>query len=344
MKIKHFEIGSCALIIAEIGNNHLGDPDLAHRTLEAAAESGVDAIKFQLFNPDLLVSNDAPILRHVPDRIHGTQRERFQSMLLPPEAFVRLAEHAEELGKIFLTTPFDEKSADILDDLVPAFKIASGDANNTPLLKYIISKGKPVLISTGTCDQDEVDKLVSIIPKDNSVLLHCVGSYPTPDDQASLSMIPFYRKRYGIFTGYSDHTAGILAPLAAISMGAVVLEKHFILDKSLPAGDREVSLTPKEMFDLVKEIRRLESMLGRTPRRVLPCEKYGRRNLRRNAYAKRDIKSHETITVHDVVWLRPEVERGLSFDDFNKAHSFKAKKAIDFEEPLTLDNVAPTRE
>ncbi|MFC1814713.1 N-acetylneuraminate synthase family protein [Thermodesulfobacteriota bacterium] len=339
MKIKNFEIGSRALIIAEIGNNHLGDPDLAHKTLEAAAESGVDAIKFQLFNPNLLVSNDAPVLRHVPDRIHGTQRERFKSMLLPPGAFARLAEHAKELGKVFLTTPFDEKSADILEDLVPAFKIASGDANNTPLLKYIISKGKPVLISTGTCEQEEVDKLVSIIPKDNSVLLHCVGSYPTPDDQASLSMIPFYRERYGIFTGYSDHTAGILAPLAAISMGAVVLEKHFILDKSLPAGDREVSLTPKEMFGLVKEIRRVESMLGRTPRKVLPCEKYGRTNLRRGAYAGRDIKTDEKVTIRDIIWLRPEVEKGLSFDDINKFHSLSAKEEILFEQPLTLDNV-----
>jgi len=339
MKIGDFTIGSRTFIIAEIGNNHLGDPELAEKSLRAAAKTGVDAVKFQLFDPKLLVSRDEPVLAHVLDKVNKTQRERFSSMVLSHDVFTELAELAKKLGIYFMATPFDEKSVDFLDELVPAFKIASGDANNRPLISKIISKEKPIFISTGLCDQEEVDEIYASLPKDRSVLLHCIGSYPTPDDQASLFTIPFYRKRYDIQVGYSDHTQGEVASIAACALGAVVIEKHFILDKSIPGGDREVSLVPEEMSIMVNKIKRLDKMKGDLERRIMDCEQKMKVTLRRSAYAYRDFKKGEEITYKDVVWLRPVVSSGLSYADFSSKNRFFAKQEILNETPLTRENV-----
>lgn len=339
MKIGNFEIGRKTFVIAEIGNNHLGDAGLAMKTLEAAAVSGADAVKFQLFDPDLLVSRDAPVLQHVPDKSHGTQRARFKSMVLSKEVFRKLARKAESMNMVFLCTPFDEKSADFLDEIVPAFKVASGDANNLPLLRHVISKGKPVLASTGFCRQEEVDRLAETLPKERSALLHCIGAYPVPDNETGLSLIPFYKQRYGLPVGYSDHTAGTFAPLAAVATGAVVIEKHFILDRSIPGGDRALSLEPEEMSDFVMDIRRLEKMMGEHPRKIQPSEEYGRINLRRSAYARHNIRKGQKITAADITWLRPVPANGVSFEDVEAGCSFIARKDILSEEPLTYNNL-----
>lgn len=339
MKIEDFEIGTRTFIIAEIGNNHLGDPALAYRSVEAAAQSGVDAVKFQLFNPDLLVSTDEPVLKHVPENKHSTQRERFKSMVLSSEIFEDLARKARALGLIFLCTPFDIESVDFLDQLVPAFKIASGDADNVPLIKHVISKGKPVMISTGMCNQEEVDYLVSLLPEERSILLHCIGSYPAPDEQVCLSLIPFYKERYKIPVGYSDHTIDTLVPLAAVAMGAVVIEKHFILNRSIPGGDRNLSLAPDEMGNLVKDIRRVETIQGTPLRTVQGCEMYGRHTLRRNAYTRRTFLAGERLTIQDVIWLRPATDKGVTFKDFDGSGTFIVQDKIFSEQPLTTENV-----
>ena len=339
MKIGNFEIGTRTFIIAEIGNNHLGDAQLAKETLAAAAESGVDAVKFQMFNPDLLVSSDEPVLKHVTDNVCATQRERFRKMMLSEKVFIDLAEKTAKLGLTFLTTPFDIHSADFLDPLVPAFKISSGDADNKPLIYHILSKNKPILISTGMSTQDEIDKLVTMLPEDNTLLLHCIGAYPTPDDQACLSLIPFYNEKYKMPIGYSDHTVGLLAPLAAVGMGAVVIEKHFILDDSIPGGDRALSLTPKRMNELVRQIRRVEKMKGTVPRKIQAAEIYGCQKLRRCAYTNRTILQGENITEKDIIWLRPVVENSLHFDIFNEKSHIKAVKTIEKEHPLTIGDI-----
>ena len=149
MKIGDFEIGTKTFVIAEIGNNHLGKPKSAHEMLDAAADSGVDAVKFQLYTPELLVTSDMPVLAHVPKSEARTQRERFSKMRLPDGAYQDLANHAAERGIVFLTTPFDHKSVDLLDPFMKAYKIASGEANNQGLIDYIIAKNKPILVSTG---------------------------------------------------------------------------------------------------------------------------------------------------------------------------------------------------
>lgn len=339
MKIGNFEIGRKAFIIAEIGNNHLGDAQIAMETLAAAAEAGVDAVKFQMFNPDLLVSSDEPVLKHVPDNVCATQRERFRKMMLSEKVFIDLAKKAAELNLIFLTTPFDKQSADFLDTIVPAFKISSGDADNQPLISHILTKNKPILISTGMSTQADIDNLVTNLPKNNTILLHCIGAYPTPDDQACLSLIPFYIEKYKMPIGYSDHTVGLIAPLAAVSMGAVVIEKHFILDESIPGGDRALSLSPKKMTELVTEIRRIEKMKGRVPRKIQAAEIYGCQKLRRCAYTNRKIRQGEEIMEKDIVWLRPVVKNSLHFDIFKANGHIIAVKTIEKEQPLTTEDI-----
>lgn len=338
--IGNVEIGSKTFIIAEIGNNHIGDFNLAKQSLEAAARCGVDAVKFQTFKPELLVDKHMPIFAHVPDKSLKTQRERSKKMALTNDEFIRLTEIAKEIGIMLLTTPFDKGSADFIDKYVPVFKIASGDVNNIPLLDHVLAKGKGMLVSTGMCSQDEVDELVAYIPKGRLILFHCVASYPTKPEDANLSLIPFYQQRYQIPIAYSDHTAGLTASMMAAAMGAVAIEKHFILDRSIPAGDIAVSLDPKEMTTLVNAIREIDLMKGKPPRKLLDCEQYGKRTLRRTAYAKRPIAKDEGILTDDVVWLRPMQDEGIVFKHFKGGYKLVAKHHIAMEEPLTMGNVS----
>lgn len=308
MKIGDFEIGSRTFVIAEIGNNHLGRPESAHEMLDAAADSGVDAVKFQLYTPELLVTSDMPVLAHVPKSEATTQRERFSKMRLPDEAYQDLANHAAERGVVFLTTPFDRESVDLLDPFLQAYKIASGEANNYGLIDYIIAKNKPILLSTGMCSEADIDALVDRLPTDRSAILHCIGSYPTPDDQASLAVIARMRDRYRLPIGYSDHTVDTLAPVMAVAMGATVIEKHFLIDPDSPAGDRALSITPQQMSQMVEDIRRVESMLGDGTRTLQPCEEYASRALRKCLYASNSIQEGEAIGEANTILLRPVVD------------------------------------
>ena len=338
MRIADRNVGGAPLVIAEVGNNHLGDPDLAHRTLDAAADAGVDAVKFQMFQADELVASAEPVLKHVPDNRFATQRERFRQMMLAPEVMASLAEHARRRGVIFLCTPFDTRSADILDPLVPAFKIASGDATNYPLLEHVARKDKPMLVSTGLCTQEEVDALVAHLPAGRSILLHCVGAYPTPDEDASLAMIPFYAARYALPVGYSDHTPDLLAACAAVGLGAVAVEKHFILDRDIPGGDRALSITGPEMARLVSDLKRVAAMRGHTPRSVQASETYGRSKLRRSAYTRRAIRKGEMLTLQDIALLRPEIEGAHSIAALTRAAGVVALEDLAAEAPLTSAN------
>ena len=334
IKISDFEIGSRPYIIAEIGNNHLGNAELAHKTLDAAIDAGVDAVKFQMFTPSELVTASEPLLQHVPDPVCKTQRERFQKMELKPEIFAQLATHAKDRKVDFLCTPFDLGSADFLDDFVPAFKIASGDVTNSQLVDNLVARGKPIMISTGLCTQDEVDVLVAKLPADRTILFHCISSYPTPDEDACLSLIPFYKARYGLPVGYSDHTSDLIAPVAAIALGAVAVEKHFILDRALPGGDRQLSLTGTEMAQLVSDARRAHAMIGTTPRVVRPSEQYGRVRLRRSPYTRRAVREGELISVDDIVFMRPLVETAFSIEQVTAAGQLRVMADRPVDTPI----------
>lgn len=304
MRIGNFEVGNRTLIIAEVGSNHCGDVELARRSLAAAAESGADVVKFQMYDPEKLVGLTAPVLSYIA-QTHRTQRERFRSLYLPKTMFPELAELARQKGVMFLVTPFDEEAVEFLDPLVPAFKVASGDLTHIRLLRTVAAKEKPVLLSTGMATLEEIDRAVKEFSQSRLILLHCVGAYPTPDEEADLLTIGFLGERYGVPVGWSDHTRGMTAAVAAVALGAQVVEKHFILSKNLPAADVELSADPQEFQNMVQAIRRAERQRGRLWRDPSPSEAYFRENLRRAVYARRDLATGTRLTPDMLIALRP---------------------------------------
>ena len=337
-KLSHFGSPASPYIIAEVGNNHLGDIEIAFKSIDAAKRCGADAVKFQLYDPELLITSTEPVLKHVPENTFLSQRERFQHMVLNHTDFSKLAKHANNRGIDFLCTPFDIPSAEFLMNIVPAYKIASGDVSNVQLIDYIAMKNKPVMVSTGLCNQKEVDELVLRLPRERSMILHCIGAYPTPDSEVHLDLIPFYRERYQIPLGFSDHTPDSLASLSAAALGATVIEKHFIIDKNLPGGDRDLSLDESGMKNLIGGIRRVASMKGVSPRKITKSEKYGRSKLRRSMYTKRVICAGETISLGDLLCLRPAAENAHPISEIFASRKIIAKIDITNEMPLTPIN------
>jgi len=297
LKIGNFGVGSLPFIVAEVGSNHCGSMKIAHEHITEAKKAGVHAVKFQLFTPEKIITPDAEILGHTGSK-YKHQIDRFREVALSYANMMELSYHAKEEGLEFLCTPFDHEAVDFLDGIVSAFKIASGDANYYPLINDIVSRGKPVIASTGMCTQAEVDQLVALLPPEMSVLMHCIGSYPTSPADVNLRLIPFYKDRYKIPVGFSDHTASEVIPVMAICAGAVIIEKHFITDMSLPAGDKKLSLLPDQMARMIETINDLiiHIMGYGGPREVYPCEEKTRQSLRRAGY----------INSNEIKFLRPE--------------------------------------
>lgn len=291
------------MVIAEIGNNHEGDFELAKEMIDAAAEAGADAVKFQTITPNRLVS-----IRE-QERIRQLQKFAFDR-----DQFAALKERADEKNVIFLSTPFDLETVDWLNPLVPAFKIASGDNDFWPLLDKIASTGKPVILSLGLGKIKDATQIASFFKKvwRNSeiafpglALLHCVVSYPTPDDQANLRNI--MKIELGQVTpGYSDHTLGIKAAELAVACGARIIEKHFTLNKNYSDfRDHKLSADPSELKALIKAIADVEKFLGKTDDHLGICEKENATAVSRSIASNRDIHTGETISIADICWVRP---------------------------------------
>lgn len=336
MKIGEFDLQARTLIVAEVGSNHCGEAALARRSLLAAAKSGADVVKFQMYDPDTLVEPTAPVLSYIA-QTHRTQRERFRSLSLSRTTFLELAELARQAGVLFLVTPFDEDAVEFLDPLVPAFKIASGDLTNARLLKRVIKTGKPVIVSTGFATVEEIDWLVGQVPRDRLCLMHCVGAYPTPPEQVNLDAIRFLADRYRVPVGFSDHTAGIVAAQAAVAKGARLIEKHFLLSRDLPAADLALSATPGEFREMVAGIRRIEEMEGTYGKSVQPSEEYFRGQMRRSVYAARDLVAGEVLTDEDVLPLRPFVPGAIGAQDIAGLLGRTMAKLVEKDKPLTPD-------
>lgn len=293
------------LVIAEVGSNHAGDHELAVESVAAAKAAGADAVKFQLFRAETLVDDKFPLLKHVRGH-ERTQRERFRVNALPPALIGRLAEAAAKAGLLFLVTPFDEEAVELLDPYVPAFKIASGDLTNRPLVERVIAKDKPILISTGLSTLEEIDAAAGIIPRHHFHPMHCVAAYPTPDEQAGLNAIPFLARHFGCPVGYSDHTIGGLASAIAVGLGANIVEKHFLPRENPNVGDYALSLGVDAFRAMVEDIRRVEKMRGVFDKIVQPAEAdYFQMALRRSLYAKVDIPADVPIKEDWLIALRP---------------------------------------
>lgn len=306
-------IGQPMFFIAEIGVNHNGDMKLAKRLIDAAAEAGADAVKFQTFSAERLNTRQAPKAGY---HIATTGSDAVQSWFdllktqeLTEAMHQELIGHCRQRGIIFLSTPYDEESADLLQHLgVVAFKIASTDANNIPLLRHVARKRRPVLLSTGMCTIEEVRESVTALREEGLeqlVVMHCTAAYPAPLDQTHLRAMVYMGREFNVLVGYSDHTIEDINPVLAVALGAVVYEKHITENRALPGPDHRVSLTPEELKRTVAAVRMAERALGKPEKTVQSSEVEHRALLRKSVVAARELKEGETLTREKLCIKRP---------------------------------------
>ena len=303
--------GHPCFVIAEAGVNHNGDVNMAHQLIDAAAKAKVDAIKFQTFDPEKVAAPEAPKAEYQVKNMSeaGNQLEMLRKLVLAKSAYPELMRHAQENGVMFLSTPFDEDSADFLEGInVPAFKISSGDLTNHPFLVHVARKGRPVLLSTGMSSMLEVEAAVQVLNaagNSSLALFHCVTNYPTDPVDCNLRAMETMRLRFGVPVGWSDHTVGIDISLASVALGADTLEKHFTLDRTLPGPDHVASLEPSELVELVQAIRRVESALGDGRKQPRECEMATAPVARKSLHWKHDMRAGATVADTDTIALRP---------------------------------------
>ncbi|MWV40053.1 N-acetylneuraminate synthase family protein [Natrialba sp. INN-245] len=306
--------GESTYVIAEAGSNHNGDLDIAKELIDVAAEAGADAVKFQTFRAEDLYVEESGEVEYLDDE--RTIYEIIESMEMPYEWIPELYEYCHDRGVDFMSTPFDERSASELDEYVPAWKIASYTSSHLPFLKHLATTGKPILMSTGAHELDEISESVSAL-RDSGVsdlaLLQCVAAYPTPLSEINVRVVETLEEEFGVVTGLSDHTLDpTTAPSAAVALGASVVEKHFTLDNSMEGPDHEFALEPDELDRMVSAIRNTEAALGTTEKRVLDVEEELYQKARRSIHAVTDIEVGDEFTPDNVKVLRPgEQDAGL---------------------------------
>src|SRR5208337_2067754 len=265
-------------IIAEAGVNHNGDLVLAKKLIDMAHEAGADAIKFQTFKAEHLVTRDAEKAEYQEknDKTTATQYQMLKKLEFSKAGFKILQSYAKKKGLIFLSSAFDDESLDLLTQLnVPAYKVPSGEINNIPYLKTIARNKKPVILSTGMSTMTEVGEALTLLRQygcKDIILLHCTTSYPAPLESVNLRVMDALHTTYGLPVGYSDHTEGIIVALAAVARGACVIEKHITLDRALPGPDHAASLEPRELKQMICAIRDVEKALGVAEKKLELCE------------------------------------------------------------------------
>lgn len=334
--------GEPTFIIAEAGSNHDQKLEQAKKLIDVAASAGVDAIKFQIFQADTIVAKTslkAEYMERVSEK--ESTYDIFKRIELPRKWLAELAEYTSKRDLTFLCSAFDEEGVDLLDTIgVPAFKIASGDITNLPLIKYTAAKGKPMIISTGASTMGEIEEAVSAIKatgNESITLLHCVSNYPTAIEDANLKCITTMKQALKLPIGYSDHTLGIFAPLAAVALGAVVIEKHFTLSKKLSGPDHFYALEPQELKAMVENIRTVEKLMGSPTKQPAKSELESRTLARRSVFAARNISAGESITKEMLAVLRPAI--GLQPKFIDAVIGKRAKKDIKQYEPITWDKI-----
>jgi len=288
-------------IIAEAGVNHNGDISIAKELISEASRSGADAIKFQTFHAnDLLLKNAKKAnYQKINPNDRETQFEMIKKLELNQNDFIELYNYAIKKNVTFLSSPFDIKSVDFLDSIgIPAFKIASGELTNMPLIEHISSKKKPIILSTGMSSIEEIRNSISLIKKntDNIILLHCISSYPTKYEDVNLRVIKTLKSEFNLPVGFSDHTIGILIPISAVALGACAIEKHFTLDNNFEGPDHKISLEPKEFRNMVNNIRIVEKALGDGVRVPTHEEEEIKKIARKSIVSKYDIPKGTLIT------------------------------------------------
>ena len=327
-------------IIAELSANHNQDFDLAVKTIEAIAEAGADAVKIQTYKPESLVLNmDNEYFGTIQSGLwKGLRRYDLYKMAATPyEWHPKSQQIAQNLGLVFFSSPFDFEGVDLLVSMhVPIYKIASFEINDIPLIKYVAKQGKPVIMSTGCANIDDINLAIEACKEmgnEQITLLKCTSEYPASYDRANLLTIPDMKKRFGLPVGVSDHTLGSVVPLTAVVLGAEVVEKHFILDRSLGGADSAFSMEPAEFRQMVNDIRNAEASLGQVKYEITEQERLKRRSL----YAVEDIKKGDIFTSSNVRSLRPGY--GLSPFFYEKLLGKESVRNIKRGEPLTREDL-----
>jgi len=306
MKIGNHDTQKKVFIIAELSANHSGNIQIAKDTIYAAKEAGADAIKLQTYTADWMTiecKKEDFIIKGGTLWDGISLYELYKNAAMPLEWHEELFEYARNLGLEIFSSPFSKEAVDFLEKFdPPAYKIASFEITDYELIDYTASKGKPVIISTGIATLQEIQDVVDICKKRGVevALLKCTSAYPTPRSEVNLKTIPALKEIFKTEVGFSDHTLGISAPVAAVAMGAKIIEKHFILDKSIDSPDKDFSLTPEEFKEMVKAVRETEEMIGE-----INFKPKSGRQFARSLYVVKDIKKGEPFTRKNIKAIRP---------------------------------------
>ena len=332
------------IIIAEAGVNHNGDFELAKKLISAAAEAGADFVKFQTFKADKIVNKTAKKAEYQERNIndgYDSQYAMLKQLEMPEDWHIKLIQYANECGIKFLSTGFDNESVDFLDHLgTPLFKIPSGEITNKPYLRHIAKKVKPVILSTGMANIDEIKAALEVltengIAKENITILHCNTEYPTPMQDVNLKAMNTIGDLLGVKIGYSDHTQGIEVPIAAVALGSTVIEKHFTLDRNLPGPDHKASLEPDELKSMVLAIRNIEKAIsGSGIKTPSPSEKKNIIIARKSIVAAKAINKGELFTEENLTVKRPG--NGISPMLWDEVIGQKAIKDFESDEMIEL--------
>ncbi len=338
------------IIIAEAGVNHNGSLERAKQMVYAAKEAGADYVKFQTAVPELVISSIAPKAEYQKETTGNeqSQLEMCKAIHLPLEDYKTLKELCEKVGIGFMSTPFDLVSIELLAELgQDYFKIPSGEITNLPYLRKIAEKSIPVILSTGMSTIDEIKNAVDILTgksleypsssslsKNDIILLHCNTEYPTPFEDVNLSAMKNIADEIDIKVGYSDHSIGIEVPIAAVAMGACVIEKHFTLDKNLPGPDHKASLEPNELKAMINAIRNIEKAIGNGIKQVSNSERKNMSIARKSIVAARKIHKGELLTEENLTIKRPG--NGISPLMWDKVIGSQAIKDFDYDHLIEL--------
>lgn len=330
------------LIIAEAGVNHNGDIMLAKKLIDVAAQAGANLVKFQSFNADRLVTRTAKKANYQKQTTDSgeTQHEMLSRLELTEAMHLDLIAHCEMRNIGFLSTGFDIESIDLLSNLgQECFKVPSGEITNLPYLRHIGRLGKKIILSTGMSTLGDIDAAIDILENAGTLrtmitILHCTTEYPTPMAEVNLRAMQSIHAAFGTAVGYSDHTQGIEVSIAAVAMGATVIEKHFTLDRNLPGPDHQASLEPVELVALVRAIRNIEVALGDGIKRPTPSEVKNKPIARKSLIASREIKAGELFTAENITTKRPGI--GISPMQWDKVLGKTARRNFLADELIEL--------
>lgn len=330
------------IIIAEAGVNHNGNYEMALKMIDEAKTAGADYVKFQTAKPELVISTFAPKAEYQKETTGNgeSQLEMCKAIHLPLTDYKPLKEYCDKVGIGFMSTPFDLVSIDVLEPLdMDYYKIPSGEITNLPYLRVIAAKGRKVIISTGMSELPEIEEALQVLEngglkRSDIIVLHCNTEYPTPMRDVNLRAMLDIRDRLGVAVGYSDHTNGIEVPIAAVALGAEVIEKHFTLDKTLPGPDHKASLEPQELKAMVDAIRNIESALGDGKKKVTDSERPNIIVARKSIVAARAIKAGEVYTEENVTVKRPG--NGISPMKWDDVLGKTAPRDFEYDELIEL--------